>query len=271
MTGLITPPRRAARAHPGRRRLPPVRVVPNAEIVEAIDSSDEWIQQRSGIETRHCAGPRETVADDVARRPARRSRAPGSTRPDRRVVVATVSHPTRPRPCHRVADQLGTDQRRRLRHLRRLRRLLLRHRARQRHGPRRRAAYVLVVGVECSPTSPTSTDRGRPSSSATARARPSSDPSDTAGIGPTVWGSEGEKSDLIRQTRGLARRRHHRDSTAARCRTCACRASGSSAGRREMAKSRQRRWRAPASPSTTSTSSSPTRPTCASSTRWQGR
>ena len=27
----------------------PERVVPNAEIVEAIDSSDEWIQERSGI------------------------------------------------------------------------------------------------------------------------------------------------------------------------------------------------------------------------------
>jgi 3-oxoacyl-[acyl-carrier-protein] synthase-3 len=27
----------------------PSRVVPNSEIVDRIDSSDEWIQQRSGI------------------------------------------------------------------------------------------------------------------------------------------------------------------------------------------------------------------------------
>ena len=30
----------------------PSRIVPNADIVEAIDSSDEWIQQRSGIKQR---------------------------------------------------------------------------------------------------------------------------------------------------------------------------------------------------------------------------
>ena len=31
----------------------PPRVVPNSELVERIDSSDEWIQQRTGIQTRH--------------------------------------------------------------------------------------------------------------------------------------------------------------------------------------------------------------------------
>ncbi len=36
----------------------PTRVVPNAEIVDAIDSSDEWIQQRSGIKQRRWASPR---------------------------------------------------------------------------------------------------------------------------------------------------------------------------------------------------------------------
>ena len=30
----------------------PSRVIPNAEIVDRIDSSDEWIQQRSGIKQR---------------------------------------------------------------------------------------------------------------------------------------------------------------------------------------------------------------------------
>ena len=39
----------------------PSRVIPNAEIVEAIDSSDEWIQQRSGIKQRRWATPEETV------------------------------------------------------------------------------------------------------------------------------------------------------------------------------------------------------------------
>ncbi|MEJ7754927.1 MAG: hypothetical protein WKF83_00125 [Nocardioidaceae bacterium] len=39
----------------------PRRVVPNSEIVEAIDSSDEWIRTRSGIVSRRIAGPDETV------------------------------------------------------------------------------------------------------------------------------------------------------------------------------------------------------------------
>ncbi|MGV7636477.1 3-oxoacyl-ACP synthase, partial [Mycobacterium kansasii] len=33
----------------------PRRVVPNSEIVDKIDSSDEWIKTRSGIESRHFA------------------------------------------------------------------------------------------------------------------------------------------------------------------------------------------------------------------------
>ena len=41
----------------------PARVVPNSEIVDRIDSSDEWIQQRTGIQTRHIAGADETLID----------------------------------------------------------------------------------------------------------------------------------------------------------------------------------------------------------------
>ena len=39
----------------------PRRLVPNSEVVEAIDSSDEWIQQRSGIKQRRWATPEETI------------------------------------------------------------------------------------------------------------------------------------------------------------------------------------------------------------------
>ena len=41
----------------------PSRLVPNSEIVDAIDSSDEWIVQRTGIESRRFAGPDESVVD----------------------------------------------------------------------------------------------------------------------------------------------------------------------------------------------------------------
>ena len=39
----------------------PKRQVPNSEIVDRIESSDEWIQQRTGIETRRFAGADENV------------------------------------------------------------------------------------------------------------------------------------------------------------------------------------------------------------------
>ena len=41
----------------------PERVVPNSEIIEAIDSSDEWIQERSGIKERRFAAKDESVVD----------------------------------------------------------------------------------------------------------------------------------------------------------------------------------------------------------------
>jgi 3-oxoacyl-[acyl-carrier-protein] synthase III len=37
------------------------KIVRNEELVAAIDSSDEWIQERSGIQERRMAGPDETV------------------------------------------------------------------------------------------------------------------------------------------------------------------------------------------------------------------
>jgi len=39
----------------------PQRIVPNSEIIEAIDSTDEWIQTRSGIKARRFAGEDETI------------------------------------------------------------------------------------------------------------------------------------------------------------------------------------------------------------------
>ena len=88
-------------------------MVPNAEVVEAIDSSDEWIQQRSGIKQRRWADARRDRPDDVASpRPARRSSAPASTPAQIDcVIVATVSHLLQtPAIATAIAHELGTDQ-----------------------------------------------------------------------------------------------------------------------------------------------------------------
>ena len=41
----------------------PERVVPNAEFEKSLDTSDEWIKARSGIERRHFAAEGQTTSD----------------------------------------------------------------------------------------------------------------------------------------------------------------------------------------------------------------
>ncbi len=45
----------------------PERVVPNAEFEKTLDTTDEWIKSRSGIERRHFATPGQTTSDLAAR------------------------------------------------------------------------------------------------------------------------------------------------------------------------------------------------------------
>jgi len=45
----------------------PERVVPNAEFEATLDTSDEWIRERTGIERRHFAAPGQTTSDMGAR------------------------------------------------------------------------------------------------------------------------------------------------------------------------------------------------------------
>ena len=72
----------------------PKRLVPNSEIVDRIESSDEWIVQRTGIQSRRFAGPEESVismaaaACEVALERAHISMADIDT-----VILATISYP----------------------------------------------------------------------------------------------------------------------------------------------------------------------------------
>ena len=179
----------------------PSRVIPNADIVEAIDSSDEWIQQRSGIKQRRWATPEETVqlmAVEASRK------ALASAGIDARqidcVVVATVSHMLQTLAgATAIAPELGTDQAAAFD--------ISAACAGFCHGVSMAsdfvragsARHVLVIGVERLSDLTDVGDRGTAFIFADGAGAAVVGPSDAPGIGPVVWGSDGEQFDLIRQ------------------------------------------------------------------------
>jgi 3-oxoacyl-[acyl-carrier-protein] synthase III len=177
----------------------PTRVVPNDELVEAIDSSDEWIQQRSGIKERRFAGPDETVRSmsvAAARQALERSGIEAAQIDC--VVVATISHMMQtPAIATAIAHDLGSDAPAfdisaacaGFCHGLALASDMVRGGS---------AKHVLVVGVEKLTDITSLTDRGTAFIFADGAGAAVVGPSEEVGIGPVVWGSDGEQYDLIR-------------------------------------------------------------------------
>ena len=179
----------------------PSRVIPNSEVVEAIDSSDEWIQQRSGIKQRRWATPDETVqlmSVSAAREAIERAGiAPAQIDC---VVVATVTHLLQtPAIATAIAHELGTENAAAFD--------ISAACAGFCHGVSLAAdmvrggsaRHVLVIGVERLSDLTDLYDRGTAFIFADGAGAAVVGPSDTAAIGPVVWGSDGEQYDLIRQ------------------------------------------------------------------------
>ena len=177
------------------------RIVPNADVVEAIDSSDEWIQQRSGIRQRRWATPEETVQlMSVGASRIALERAGVTAREIDVVIVATVSHLLQtPAVAPAVAHELGTDNAAAFDisaacagfcHGVALASDLVRA------GSARNA---LVIGVERLTDILDLNDRGTAFIFADGAGAAVVGPADRPGIGPVVWGSDGEQFDLIRQ------------------------------------------------------------------------
>ena len=184
----------------------PSRVVPNSEIVDAIDSSDEWIRTRSGITERRWAPPEETV-QMMSVAASRKALAAAGLEPQQIdcVIVATVSHLMQtPSVAALIADELGTD-----------------HPAAFDisaacagfcHGSAMAsdlvrggsARHVLVIGVERLSDLTDTHDRGTAFIFADGAGAAVVGPSDEPGIGPVVWGSAGEQAGLITQKRSWA-------------------------------------------------------------------
>ncbi|MGX5770785.1 beta-ketoacyl-ACP synthase III [Microbacterium trichothecenolyticum] len=173
--------------------------VPNDDLIGPIDSSDEWIRQRTGIITRTRAVP-ETDAIDLATDAAREAIERSGVDPSQvdAVIVATISNPKQsPSVSAIVADRVGAnpaaaydvnaacagfaygvtqaDA-------------LIRAGA---------AHYAVVIGAEKLSDIVDPADRSISFLLGDGAGAVVIGPSDTPGIGPTIWGSDGSKSDAV--------------------------------------------------------------------------
>jgi 3-oxoacyl-[acyl-carrier-protein] synthase III len=179
----------------------PARVVTNAELIDRIDSSDQWIRERTGIIERRWAAPHETVAD-MAVAAADKALAHAGVDHDQidMVLVATVTHmKSTPSAGTEVAHRLGmtcaaidisaacagfcyglamaNDL--------------------VRSGT---ARHVLVIGAEKLSDLTHLEDRSTAFLFGDGAGAVVVGSSDTSGIGPVVWGSDGSQLDAITQT-----------------------------------------------------------------------
>ena len=89
----------------------PVRAVSNAELAQTVDTSDEWIVERTGIRNRHIAGEGETtatLATDAARAALE---AAGMAAQDIDLIILATATPdqTFPATATKVQAALGID------------------------------------------------------------------------------------------------------------------------------------------------------------------
>jgi 3-oxoacyl-[acyl-carrier-protein] synthase III len=189
----------------------PERVVTNDEICEHIDSTDEWIRERSGIITRRYAAADETVVDMASAAAGDALRSTGLTASQiDTVIVATVTHPYQtPGAAPMVADRIGATPAAAFDisaacagycHGISLANDMVRSGS---------AKFVLVVGVEKLSDFTDKTDRGSAFIFGDGAGAAIVGPSDFPGIGPTVWGSDGAKWDTISQRNSWIEVRDH--------------------------------------------------------------
>ncbi|OEJ27018.1 3-oxoacyl-ACP synthase [Streptomyces agglomeratus] len=180
----------------------PTRVVPNEVILETIDSSDEWIRSRSGIVTRHWASDEETVAAMSVEAAGKALADAGITAGEvDGVIVSTVSHfQQTPAVATEIADKIGAKKPAAFDisagcagfgyGLTLAKGMVV-------EGS---AKYVLVIGVERLSDLTDLEDRATAFLFGDGAGAVVVGPAQEPHIGPTVWGSEGDKAGTIKQT-----------------------------------------------------------------------
>jgi 3-oxoacyl-[acyl-carrier-protein] synthase III len=104
------PPNEAPRSRIlGTGHYAPERVVPNAELETLVDTTDEWIKTRTGIEQRHVAADGEASSDLAAKAGRRALEAAGLTVADLDMIIVGTVTPDAPIPgcAVHVQQKLG--------------------------------------------------------------------------------------------------------------------------------------------------------------------
>ena len=173
--------------------------VPNDDLVGPINSSDEWIRQRTGIITRARANA-ETNAIDLATEAAREAVERSGVAPEDidAVIIATISNPKQtPSVSAIVADRIGANPAAAYdvnAACAGFAYAVAQADALIRAGA---AHYAVVIGAEKLSDIVDPTDRSISFLLADGAGAAVVGPSDFPGIGPTVWGSDGSKAELV--------------------------------------------------------------------------
>ncbi|WP_119697817.1 beta-ketoacyl-ACP synthase III [Microbacterium halotolerans] len=173
--------------------------VPNSDIIEPIDSSDEWIQKRTGVITRVRA-EKDTSAVDLAVDAATEAIRKSGVDPTEidAVIVATISNPQQtPSVSAVVADRIGATPAAAFD----LNAAcagycygIAQADALIRSGG---ARFVVVIGAEKLSDVIDPTDRSISFLLGDGAGAAVLGPSDTPGVSKTQWGSDGSKADLV--------------------------------------------------------------------------
>ena len=180
----------------------PSRVLDNEYMVQFIDSSDEWIQQRTGIRERRWLAEGETL-ESLALAAARQAieRAGLQASDVDALLLSTVSHfHQTPALAPKLADELGMVDAAAYDISAACAGFcyaLAQAEALVRAGS---ARHVLVIGAETLSQLTDLHDRGTAFIFADGAGAAIVGPSETNGIGPVVWGSDGSQAGAIWQT-----------------------------------------------------------------------
>ncbi|AZZ48988.1 ketoacyl-ACP synthase III [Rathayibacter rathayi] len=188
-------------------------VVPNDDLIEPINSSDEWIRQRTGIIERRRASA-DILAIDLATTASLEAIEKAGIRPEQIgvVLVSTISNTVQtPSLAALLAERIGANPAPAYD--------ISAACAGYTYGIAQAdsfirsglAEYVLVVGAEKLSELVKATDRSISFLLGDGAGAAVVGPSDTAGISKTVWGSDGSKWDTVGMDNPLAA---YRDGTA---------------------------------------------------------